>query len=136
MDEVCQARDAWLTWDEEPAAKIIPESDAQLGASLGQTKEGVAAVATDVAAGATTDLASGHLTADVILRPVRVQRNVRMVEHGQQLGLVGVQQAIKSDEAGVAAEDIVEPCAELATPPRRAARSASAQAAGRHAGGR
>jgi hypothetical protein len=125
-----------LTWAGEPAAKIISESDAHLGASLGQPEEGVAAVATDVAAGATADLASGHLTADVILRPVRVQRNVRMVEHGQQLGLVGVQQAIKSDEAGVAAEDIVEPCAELATPPRRAARSASAQAAGRHAGGR
>lgn len=139
MDDVCQARDDWLTWAGEPAAEIIPESDAHLGASLGQPEEGVAAVATDVAAGATADFAFGHLTADVVLRAVRVQRNVRMVEHGQQLGVIGVQplqQAIKSDEAGVAAEDIVEPCAELATPPRRAARSASAQAAGRHAGGR
>ena len=88
MDEVCQARDAWLIWYEKPAAKIIPESDAQLGASLGQTKEGVAAVATDVAAGATADFAFGHLTADVVLRAVRVQGNVRMVEHGQQLGLI------------------------------------------------
>ena len=58
------------------------------------------------------------------------------------------QQAIKSDEAGVTAEDVMEPCAELGTLPgcwcdavvfsdrRRAARSANAQAAGRHAGGR
>src|SRR5580704_8247037 len=99
MDDVCQARDDWLTWDGEPAAEIIPESHAQLGAGLGQT----AAVATDVAAGATADFAFGHLTADVVLRAVRVQRNVRMVEHGQQLGVIGVQplqQAIKSDEAG------------------------------------
>ena len=102
MDDVCQARDDWLTWDGEPAAEIIPESDAHLGASLGQPEEGVAAVATDVAAGATADFAFGHLTADVVLRAVRVQRNVRMVEHGQQLGVIGVQplqQAIKSDEA-------------------------------------
>jgi hypothetical protein len=120
-DEVCQARDTWLTWDEEPAAEIIPESDAQLGASLRQTKEGVAAVATDVAAGATADFAFGYLTADVVLRAVRVQGNVRMVEHGQQLGLIGVQplqQAIKSDEAGVTAEHVVEPFVELGTPPR------------------
>jgi hypothetical protein len=63
MDDVCQARDDWLTWAGEPAAEIIPESHAQLGAGLGQTKEGIAAVATDVAAGATADFAFGHLTA-------------------------------------------------------------------------
>ena len=115
MDEVCQARDDWLIWDGEPAAEIVPESDAQLGAGLGQTKEGIAAIATNVAAGATADFAFGHLTADIVLRAVRVQRNIRMVEHGQQLGLIGVQplqQAIKSDEAGVTAEDIIEPCAD------------------------
>ena len=39
-----------------------------------------------------------------------------LFEHGQQLGLIGVQplqQAIESDEAGVAAEDAVEPGAHL-----------------------
>jgi hypothetical protein len=44
-----------------------------------------------------------------------------MVEHGEKFGLVGVQpleQAIKTDEAGVTAEDVVEPCAELSAAPR------------------
>src|SRR5580693_1887857 len=121
MDEVCQVWDDWLTRDGKPASKIIPENDAHLGAGLGQSEEGVAAVATNVAAGAPADFAFGYLTTDVILRAVRVQRNVWMVEHGQQFGLIGVQslqQAIKSGEVGVAAEDIVEPCVELGTPPR------------------
>ena len=44
-----------------------------------------------------------------------------MIEHGQQLGLVGVQsgeQAIEGDETGAAAEDAVEADAELAAPAR------------------
>jgi hypothetical protein len=49
-----------------------------------------------------------------------MERDVWMVEHGQQFGLVGVQplqQAIQTDEAGVATEDVVEPRAELVAPP-------------------
>jgi hypothetical protein len=101
MDDVCQARDDWLTWAGEPAAEIIPEATPNWRRSWPDQGR-IAAVATDVAAGATADFAFGHLTADVVLRAVRVQRNVRMVEHGQQLGVIGVQplqQAIKSDEA-------------------------------------
>ena len=49
MNEVCQARDPWLTWDEEPAAKIIPESDAEFGGCVHQAEEGVATVAPGIA---------------------------------------------------------------------------------------
>jgi len=49
--------------DGESGAEIIPEFDPQLGASLGQYEEGIAAVAADTAAGATTDLAFGYLAA-------------------------------------------------------------------------
>jgi hypothetical protein len=43
-----------------------------------------------------------------------------MVEHGQQFGLVGVQppqQTIETDEAGLTAEDVIEPRSEPGTPP-------------------
>src|SRR5690349_18447720 len=51
-----------------------------------------------------------------------MQRNVWMVEDGQQFGLVGMQpreQAIEGDEAGAAAEDAVEAGAELVAAARR-----------------
>jgi hypothetical protein len=41
-----------------------------------------------------------------------MQRDLRPLQHHQQLGLVGVQprqQAIQRDEAGAAAEDAIEP---------------------------
>ncbi len=41
-------------WDGEAVAKIIPERDFEFGASFGEAEEGVAAVTTDVAAGAGT----------------------------------------------------------------------------------
>ena len=105
--------------DGESAAEIIPECDPQFGAGLGQSEEGIAAVAADIAAGTTTDLAFGDLAADVVLRTIGVQRDVRMIEHGQQFGLVGMQplqQSIETDEAGALAKDVVEPSAELAAP--------------------
>jgi hypothetical protein len=57
---------------------MIPEGDAQLGASLGQAEECITAVATDIAAGAATDFAFGHLAADIVLRAVGMKRNVWM----------------------------------------------------------
>jgi hypothetical protein len=48
-----------------------------------------------------------------------MERNVWMVEHGQQLGLVGVQplqQAIQTDEASTKAKYVVEPSTELIAP--------------------
>jgi len=50
----------------EPGAEIIPERDAEFGASLGEAEEGVSAVAAGVAAGAAADFAPGDLTADVV----------------------------------------------------------------------
>jgi len=56
------------------------------------------AVTAGIGLGAVADLTLGHLAADVVLRAVGLQRDLWMVEHHQQLGLVGVQpleQAIK-----------------------------------------
>ena len=119
-DEVGQRRNDRLIWDGKSAAEVVPESDAQLGAGLGQAKEGIPAVATDIAAGTAADFAFGDLAADIVLRGIGVQRDVRVVERGQQFGLVGMQplqQAVESDEAGATAEDVVEPLAELGAPP-------------------
>ena len=71
-DEVWQLRDGWTAADTEPGAKIIPEGDAELPAGLGEPEEGVAAVATDVAAGSAADVALGHLAANVVFRTVGV----------------------------------------------------------------
>ena len=65
---------------------------------------------------AAADLAPGDLGADVVLRAVGVQRDLRAVEHAQQLRLVGVQaveQSVEHDEAGAALEDAVEAGAQL-----------------------
>src|SRR2546426_12498949 len=55
--------------------------------------------------------ALGHLTADVVLRTVGVERNFGPLEHHQQLGLVGVEaseQPVEGDEAGAAGGDAGE----------------------------
>ena len=98
-------------WNGEPCAEIVPECDVEFCASLGESEEGVAAVAAGIAASPAADLALGDLAANVVFRTVGVQRNLRPVEHHQQLGLVGMQpleQAIESGEPGAAAEDAVE----------------------------
>src|SRR3954465_6120461 len=115
-DQVGQVRDAGLAWDAEPGAEVVPKAEAELGAGLGQAEEGVAAVAAQVAAGAAADLAAGDLGADVVLRSVGVQRDLRAVQHPQQLRLVGVQaleQAVEYDEAGAAPEQAIETCPQL-----------------------
>src|SRR2546426_12481367 len=53
--------------------------------------------------------ALGHLTADVVLRTVRVERNFGPLEHHQQLGLVGgeaSEQPGEGDEAGAAGVEV------------------------------
>jgi len=90
-------------------------------AGLGEPEEGVAAVTAGVAVGTAADLTLGHLAADVIFRAVGVQRDLRAIEHHQQLSLVGVQpleQTIKRGEAGAALEDAIEACAQLAASAR------------------
>jgi hypothetical protein len=113
-------RDSGCAWDSEPCAEVVAKIDAELGAGLGEGEEGVATVATDIAAGAAADFASGDVAADVILRSVGVQRNLWSVEYHQQFGLVGMkprEQTVEGDEAGLAREDAIEtepavrPCA-------------------------
>src|SRR3954453_1380928 len=92
-DEFGEERYGLAALDREPAAKIIPEANVQLGACLGQPEESIAAVASKGASRATADLAFGALAADVVLRAVGVQRDLRAVERHQQFCLVGVQVA-------------------------------------------
>ena len=76
-DQVGQVWNDALAWDAEPVAEVVPEAEAELGAGLGQAEEGVAAVAAQIAVGAAADLAPGDLGADVVLRAVGVQRDLR-----------------------------------------------------------
>src|ERR1700687_2611515 len=111
-DDFGQAWDGVSAWDGESVAKVVPERDFELGAGFGETEKGIAAITTDIAAGAGTDLAPGDVAADVVLRSVGVQRDFGSVEHHQQLGLVGVEpreQAVEGDGAGLAREDAIEP---------------------------
>ena len=97
--------------DSEPAAEIIPDRDAELVAGLDETEECIATIPADVAPCAGADLAPRHLTADVVLRAVGVERDFGPFEHHQQLSLVGMQpcqQAIQRGEAGAAAEDAIK----------------------------
>ena len=150
-DEVWKLRDGRTAADAEPGAKIVPEGDAELPAGLGEPEEGVAAVAADVAVGSAADVALGHLAADVVFRAVGVQRDFRVIEHHQQLGLVGVQplqQAVEGDEAGAPLKDAIEARPQFTASAwrrrragrpsgrHRTTRSARGHAAGRHAAGR
>src|SRR5271157_5931115 len=121
-DEVCERPYRGSAGHPEPGAEVVPEGDAELTASLAEAEECVPAVAAGVAAGAAADGTLGHLAADVVFRAVGVQRNVRMVEHHEQLGLVGVQpleQAIQRGEARAAPKDAIEAGAQLAAASRR-----------------
>ena len=95
----------------QPGAEIVPESDAELGAGFGKAEEGIAAIASEIAAGATANLALGDLAADGVFGAVGVQRNFRPVESHQQLGFVGMdprEQSIEGGKTGLSLEDAVE----------------------------
>lgn len=90
--------------------ELRPERDAEFCAGAHQAEERISAVAAGVAAGAAADFALDDVAADVTLRAVGVQWNVRPVEHHQQFGLVGKQpfeQAIQGGEPGAAREDAI-----------------------------
>src|SRR3984893_3207164 len=111
-DDFGQAWDGVSARDGESVAKVVPERDFELGTGFGETEKGIAAITTDIAAGAGTDLAPGDVAADVVLRSVGVQRDFGSVEHPQQFGFVGVEpreQPVERDESGLASEDAVEP---------------------------
>jgi len=102
----------WIGWDRESRAEIVPECDAELGAGLVEAEEGIATVATDIAAGAAADLALGHLAADVVFRSIGMEGDLGAIERHQQLALVGMEpfeQTVEDDEAGATREDTVEP---------------------------
>src|SRR5208337_1049864 len=121
-DEVGEAGHRRGAGGTEPGAEIVPEREAELLAGLAEAEEGVAAVAAGAGLGAAADLAFGHLAADVVLRTIGVQRDLRVVEHHQELGLVGVQpleQAVEGGKAGGAQEDAVEARPHFAAAARR-----------------
>src|ERR1700757_57912 len=98
-------------WHGKPRAEVIPESDAELRAGLVEAEKGVAAVATNVTSGAATDLSLGDLAADIVLRSIGVQWDLRPVEHHQQFTLVGMEpgkQTVEGDESGLVREDAIE----------------------------
>jgi hypothetical protein len=67
--------------------------------------ECVATVAATDTASSATDLALGDMKANVALGTIGVERDLRAIEHHQQLWLVGVQpleQPIERDETGAA----------------------------------
>ena len=114
----------------EPITEVMPERDAELGAGVHQTEKGVAAIAPDVAVRSAADLSLDDMTANVAFGTVGMQRDFRPVEHGEQLGLVGVQplqQTIERDEAGAATEDAIEPGTHLAAPLRGRRRTVGLQ---------
>ena len=111
--------------DAEPVCEIIPERDTQLGAGVHEPEKRVAAITPGIAAGSAADLTLGNVAADVALRTVGVQRDLRPIEHHQQLGFVGMQpleQAIEGGKPGAPVEDAIEASAHLpAAPGRRCA---------------
>ena len=80
-DKIREREYGRLARNAEAAAEILPERDPQLGTSLGQSEEGVATVASNVAAGAAADLSLGHVTADIPFGAIGVQGDFRSVEH-------------------------------------------------------
>jgi len=91
-----------LAWDAEPVAEIIPECDTEFGGGAHQSEECVATVAAIDTASSATELALGDMKANVALGAIGVERDLRAIEHHQQLWLVGMQpleQAIERDEA-------------------------------------
>ena len=80
-----------MSWHGESIAEVVPEGDAELGAGLHETEEGITAAAAGVAVGSAADLSLGNEGADVALGTVGVQRDLGPVEHHQQFGFVGMQ---------------------------------------------
>ena len=89
-----ELREGWhrgLPGDTEAAAEIVPERNTQFTTGLGEPEEGITTVASDIAAGATADLSLGDLAPDIAFGIVGMQRDVGMIERGEQFGLIGVQ---------------------------------------------
>src|SRR5216683_6276987 len=104
-DEFREVGDGSVSGDIEPGTEIIPEGDAELGAGFGEAEEGIPAVASGIAAGAAADFAFGDVAADVVFGAVGVEWDLRVIEHHQQFGFIGMQpgeQSIEGGKAGLA----------------------------------
>src|SRR4051812_50016747 len=89
-DQVRQVGNERLACHVEPAAQVIPERDALLGTGLGQTEKSIAAIASDLAAGAGTDLAAGDVAAGGGLGALGGARGLRPPPYQQQPGPGGL----------------------------------------------
>jgi len=113
-DEVGEAADG-IGGDAEAVAEVNPERDGVLLACLFQREEGVPASSAIVATSAAADFSDGDRIADLLFGPVGVERNLRPIEHDQQLGFPFFepgQRIVEIGKAGDAAEDAIEPGSE------------------------
>ncbi len=97
----------------DAVAETVPERETELAASLLQAGEAVAAVFSQIAAGAAADLAPFDMVADVALAHVGMQDDVWTFEHQQQLLLVCVQaleRLVERGKSGALGEDGVAAC--------------------------
>src|SRR5271157_6448054 len=78
---------SWTHPNPESAARIIPDRDAEPVASLGEARESIAAITTEIAPCSGTDLVSRDVTTEVVLGAVGVERDLRPVQDHQQLSL-------------------------------------------------
>ena len=82
-DNIGEVWEVGLAGDGESGAEIVPERDAELGASFGEAEKGVAAIAPGVAACSAADFSLDDLAADVVLRAVGMEGNFGPFEHHQ-----------------------------------------------------
>ena len=99
-DEFWQRGDLWCAGRVEAVAEIVPEADAELGASLHQAEEGVAAFTSGLGPGSAGDLAPRELAADVVLGVVGVQGHIGTVQHHEEFVAVGMQPRQKPVRVG------------------------------------
>src|SRR4028119_735485 len=90
-DEVGQRRDGFGAGDAQSVPEVAVERDAELAAGPHQAEQDVAGGAPVLAHGAAADLPLGDAGPDVVLGAVGVQRDLRALEHAQQLGLAPAQ---------------------------------------------
>src|ERR1700674_4184970 len=72
-DDFGQAWDGVSARDGESVAEVVPERDFELGAGFDETEKGIAAITTDIATGAGTDLAPVAVAPVVVLRSLGVR---------------------------------------------------------------
>jgi len=101
-DKLGQRGDVRRAGSVEAAAEIVPEADAEFGASLHQAKEGIAGIAAGGRPGSAGDLAPRDLAADVVLGVVGVQGHVGTVQHHEEFVAVGMQPRQKPVQGGKA----------------------------------